>query len=309
MSNEILPFEHTVCSLCPRACRVDRAGDDRGVCRMPTAIYVSRIAPHMWEEPPISGTRGSGTIFFAGCNLGCIYCQNRQISRGDSGAPISEEALAEQIMDLAVKGVHNINLVTPTHYSDALARVLASVKPRLAIPVVWNSGGYESVETLRLMEGLVDIYLPDFKYATADLAAAYSGAPDYPSRAAAALQEMFRQTGPVAFDDHGLMTRGLLVRHLVLPGHRKESVKVLERLAELLPIRDIRVSIMRQYTPDFAMDTPYPNLHRRVTDFEYESVLTAADKLGFVGYQQGKDAADRAFTPDFEPASGKAGVS
>ena len=287
------------CTICPRGCRVDRSGGHRGVCRMPSDICVSRIAPHMWEEPPISGTRGSGTIFFSGCNLGCIYCQNRRISRTERGTPISEEALAARMLDLAANGVHNINLVTPTHYSDALARVIRAVRPRLGIPVVWNSGGYESVETLRSLEGLVDIYLPDFKYASEELAAAYSGAPDYPLRAADALREMYRQTGPVVFDGDGLMVRGLLVRHLVLPGHRKESIKTLEVLADLLPLGDIRVSIMRQYTPDFAMDTPYPNLHRRVTDFEYESVLDAADRLGIVGYRQGKDAVDRAFTPDF----------
>ncbi|MBQ1246156.1 MAG: radical SAM protein [Clostridia bacterium] len=287
------------CTMCPRACHVDRSGGDRGVCRMPSDICVSRIAPHMWEEPPISGTRGSGTIFFSGCNLGCIYCQNRRISRTERGTPISEEALAARMLDLAADGVHNINLVTPTHYSDALARVIRAIRPRLGIPVVWNSGGYESVETLRSLEGLVDIYLPDFKYASEELAAAYSGAPDYPLRAADALREMYRQIGPVVFDGDGLMVRGLLVRHLVLPGHRKESIKTLEVLADLLPLGDIRVSIMRQYTPDFAMDTPYPNLRRRVTDFEYESVLDAADRLGIVGYRQGKDAADRAFTPDF----------
>ena len=287
------------CTICPRGCHVDRSGGHRGVCHMPSDICVSRIAPHMWEEPPISGTRGSGTIFFSGCNLGCIYCQNRRISRTERGTPITEEALAARMLDLAADGVHNINLVTPTHYSDALARVIRAIRPRLGIPVVWNSGGYESVETLRSLEGLVDIYLPDFKYASEELAAAYSGAPDYPLRAADALREMYRQIGSVVFDGDGLMVRGLLVRHLVLPGHRKESIKTLEVLADLLPLGDIRVSIMRQYTPDFAMDTPYPNLRRRVTDFEYESVLDAADRLGIVGYRQGKDAADRAFTPDF----------
>ncbi len=289
---------HTLCTLCPRRCAVDRTCSV-GVCGMPADMVISRAAPHMWEEPPLSGTRGSGTIFFAGCNLRCVFCQNRAISHDRQGVTVTEDALCDIMLRLADTGVHNINLVTPTHYADALVRVLARVRPRLAIPVVWNSSGYESVETLRALEGLVDIYLPDFKYLDPTLASRYSAAPDYPAIATAALSEMYRQTGPVCMDEHGLMTRGLLVRHLVLPGHRADSIAVLGHVARLLPPADIRISVMRQYTPDFALDTPYKHLHRRLTDFEYDSVLREAARLGLDGFIQGKDAADRAFTPDF----------
>ncbi len=286
------------CILCPCRCGIDRTRRI-GRCGMPAELYIARAAPHMWEEPPISGTRGSGTVFFSGCNLGCVFCQNRTISHEKRGTPITEKALADTLLRLRDEGVHNINLVTPTHYADVLARVLTQVKPTLGIPVVWNTSGYESVETLRMLEGLVDIYLPDFKYASAELGKAYSAAPDYPEVAEAALKEMYRQTGPALFDASGIMQHGMMVRHLILPGHRADSMAVLERLAALLPTADIRLSLMRQYTPDFAADAPYKNLHRRLTDFEYASVTDVADRMGFIGYVQGRDAADRAFTPDF----------
>lgn len=288
------------CRLCPRHCGVDRTNGQTGVCGMPDTLYISRCAPHMWEEPPISGTRGSGTVFFTGCNLRCVFCQNRTISREGVGYPVTEDELVYKILDLQEQGVHNINLVTPTHYTEQLARVLETVKPRLQIPVVWNSSGYESVEALRMVEGLVDIYLPDFKYLSPELAASYSAAPDYPDRATEAVQEMYRQVGKVTFDHDGLMTRGMILRHLVLPGCRADSMAVLRHIAAILPSADIRVSVMRQYTPDFAMDCPHKNLHRRLTDFEYTSVLDEADRLGLEGYSQGKEAASKAFTPDFE---------
>lgn len=289
----------TACRLCPRRCGVDRASGQIGVCGMPDIICISRCAPHMWEEPPISGTRGSGTVFFTGCNLRCVFCQNRTISREGIGYPVTEEELIHKILELQEQGVHNINLVTPTHYTVQLARVLEKVKPRLQIPVVWNSSGYESVEALRLMDGLVDIYLPDFKYMSPELAASYSSAPDYADVATEAVKEMYRQTGEVTLDTDGIMTRGMILRHLVLPGCRADSMAVLRHIANILPPAHIRVSVMRQYTPDFAMDCPYKNLRRRVTDFEYTSVLDEASRLGLEGYSQGKDAADKAFTPDF----------
>lgn len=287
------------CYLCPRRCGADRSGGERGVCGVPSEFTVSRIALHPWEEPPISGTRGSGTVFFAGCNLRCVFCQNRTISREGVGSVISEEDLIRRMLILQDEGAHNINLVTPTHYTAALAELLEKIKPRLHIPVVWNSGGYESVEALRRLEGLVDVYLPDFKYMSPELAAAYSAAPDYPAVATEAVREMYRQTGPVALDGDGLARKGVMIRHLVLPGCRKDSIAVLRHLASILPVTDVRVSVMRQYTPDFAMDCPHKNLHRRLTEFEYDSVLTVADELGIVGYRQGKNAAQRAYTPDF----------
>ena len=287
------------CTECPRLCGADRAAGGRGVCGMPSELTVSRIALHPWEEPPISGTRGSGTVFFAGCNLRCVFCQNRTISREGVGSVISEDDLITRMLTLQEEGAHNINLVTPTHYTTALVRLLTKIKPRLHIPVVWNSGGYESVESLRMLEGLVDVYLPDFKYMSPDLAAAYSAAPDYPAVATEAVKEMYRQTGSITFDGDGIASKGVIIRHLVLPGCRADSMAVLRHLADILPVEDIRVSVMRQYTPDFAMDCPHKNLHRRLTAFEYDSVLAVADELGIVGYSQGKDAADKAFTPEF----------
>lgn len=287
------------CLLCPRQCGVDRGAGEIGVCGMPDSFWVSRCAPHLWEEPPISGRNGSGTVFFTGCNLRCVFCQNRSISREGVGRAITDGELTDSILRLQEQGVHNVNLVTPTHYTERLARLLESIKPRLHIPVVWNSGGYESAETLRRLEGLVDIYLPDFKYLSPELSAAYSAAPDYADRATEAVIEMYRQVGAYQ-EREGLAVRGLIVRHLVLPGCRADSIAVLRHLAAVLPVSDIRVSIMRQYTPDFAMeDCPHKSLRRRVTDFEYSSVLDEADRLGLEGFRQGKDAASRVFTPDF----------
>ena len=286
------------CRLCPRACGVDRTRGEMGVCGMPDTFWRSRCAPHRWEEPPISGTRGSGTVFFTGCNLRCVFCQNRTISREGVGCPVTEEELADKILALQEQGVHNINLVTPTHYTAQLVRLLERIKPSLQIPVVWNCGGYESVEALRMAEGLVDIYLPDFKYISSDLSAAYSAALDYADRATEAVLEMYRQVGKYCEQD-GLAAKGMIIRHLVLPGCRADSMAVLRHIAAILPTADIRVSIMRQYTPDFAMDCPHKNLRRRVTEFEYTSVLEEANRLGLEGFSQGKDAADKAYTPDF----------
>ena len=287
------------CALCPRRCGVDRTAGQVGVCGVTDTLRVARIAPHMWEEPPISGSRGSGTVFFTGCSLRCIFCQNRTISREGMGKTYTEEELTAAILSLRDQGVHNINFVTPTHYTSTIARILERIKPTLGIPVVWNCGGYESVETLRLLEGLVDIYLPDFKYFSPDLSRDYSSAPNYPAIATEAVQEMYRQTGPYT-EEKDLAKRGVIIRHLVLPGCRADSMNVLRHIASILPPAEIRISVMRQYTPDFAADAPYKNLHRRVTDFEYTSVLDEAARLGLVGFSQGKDAATKAYTPDFE---------
>lgn len=287
------------CALCPRRCGVDRTAGQVGVCGVTDTLRVARIAPHMWEEPPISGSRGSGTVFFTGCSLRCIFCQNRTISREGMGKTYTEEELTAAILSLRDQGVHNINFVTPTHFTSSIARILERIKTTLGIPVVWNCGGYESAETLRMLEGLVDIYLPDFKYFSPDLSRDYSSAPDYPAIATEAVQEMYRQTGPYTEEKH-LAKRGVIIRHLVLPGCRADSMNVLRHVASILPPAEIRISVMRQYTPDFAADAPYKNLHRRVTDFEYNSVLDEAARLGLVGFSQGKDAATKAYTPDFE---------
>lgn len=288
----------TICSDCPRRCGIDR-NTARGRCKAPEGFLVARASLHMWEEPPISGTRGSGTVFFGGCNLGCVYCQNRTIRDGSLGELLSPDALERVMLSLVEKGAHNINLVTPSHYVRALVPLLERVRHRLTVPVVWNSSAYESVEMLRLLDGLVDVYLPDFKYASAELAARYSSAPDYPDVAAAAITEMFRQRGAVRFDGNGMMESGVIVRHLVLPSHRKESIAAIERLATLVPPKAIRLSLMSQYTPDFVDGEQFPALARRVTSFEYQSVLDRAVALGFDGYFQSRTSATADFTPNF----------
>ena len=290
-----------LCTLCPRRCRADRASGERGICGQGNEIRIARAALHPYEEPCISGTRGSGTVFFVGCTLRCAFCQNRSISREDTaGRTVTPRQLADLFLELEAQGAHNINLVTATHFTPAVVEALSLVRARLSIPVVWNTSGYERVETLRMLSGLVDIYLPDFKYASSDTAARYSAAPDYPAVASAALSEMFRQTGACSFDENGMMQKGVLVRHLVLPANRRDSMAVLETLAALLPVGEIRLSLMSQYTPEFATDSPHRELHRRLTAFEYDSVLQRAVELGFDGYMQGRSSASARFTPSFE---------
>ena len=289
------------CYLCPRECGADRSLGELGICGEGDGIRVARYSLHLWEEPPISGTRGSGTIFFSGCSLRCEFCQNRAISHEGKGEPVSVERLAEMILELEAQGAHNINLVTPTHFADKVAEALHAIKDRLSIPVVYNTSGYEKVETLRLFEGLVDIYLPDYKYFSDELADKYSHAKDYRKNVEAALVEMYRQVGKPIFDENGLLKKGLVIRHLVLPTHRKDSMAVLDRICEILPKEKILVSLMSQYTPDFALTagTPYRELHRRITTFEYSSVTEYAASLGIDGFCQEKSSADAKFTPDF----------
>ncbi len=288
------------CFLCPRRCGTDREGGAAGVCGMTDQIKIARAAPHMWEEPPISGVRGSGTVFFSGCPLKCVFCQNRVLSADGYGKAVDGEELERIILRLAEQGVHNINLVTPTHFSDKLIPVLQSVRPKLNIPIVYNCGGYESVETLRRLEGLIDIYLPDFKYASRGLSAKYSGAPDYPEVAAEALYEMHRQCGGAVFDADGMMRRGVIVRHLVLPGCRRDSAAVMQKIADTVPVGDVKLSIMRQYTPEFVDADKFPELARRLTSFEYDFVVKEAARLGFDGFTQQKESATSAYTPNFD---------
>ena len=288
------------CKLCPRRCGIDRDTGGTGYCGETSALRVARIALHPWEEPSISGKTGSGTVFFSGCNLGCVFCQNYRVSHEGLGRDISADQLAKDIFRLRDEGAANINLVTPTHFTEQIARVLEMVHPTLGIPVVWNSGGYELPETLERLAGLVDIFLPDFKYASPALARNYSDAPDYPEVAEAALRTMYRLVGNVKFGSDGMMKKGVIVRHLVLPGGRRDSHEVLHRIAETVPVSGIRLSLMSQYTPEFAMQCPYPELHRRVTTFEYESVVREAERLGFDGYFQRRSSADVCYTPPFE---------
>ena len=289
------------CLLCPRGCSVDRAQGETGFCKEAKDVTISRAALHLWEEPPISGSRGSGTIFFCGCNLHCVFCQNKLISRGGGNRKtISVNELASLMLEVRDMGAHNINLVTPTHFADSIAEALTLIRDDLNIPIVYNSSGYENISTLKMLDGLIDVYLPDFKYASSELARDYSSAPDYTEVAAKALCEMHRQVGSPVFDENGIIQRGMIVRHLVLPSCRHDSIKVLDILAELFSPDSIKLSLMSQYTPDFALDTPFKNLHRKLTSFEYNSVLEHAISLGSDGYFQSLSSATSRYTPNFE---------
>ena len=287
-----------LCRQCPRACGIDRTVAS-GFCGVREGFRVARAALHPWEEPSISGARGSGTIFFSGCNLRCVFCQNREISRASLGKEITDDELIALMLKLQNEGAHNINLVTPSHYAHRLADVLTKVKPQLHIPIVYNCGGYESVESLKALDGLVDIYLPDFKYYSTELSARYSSAPDYFPVALEALREMLRQTGKPQINEQGLMTRGTIVRHLILPTHRRDSIEILKQLASNFGTDAFLLSLMSQYTPDFANNCGYSALSRRVTSFEYNSVLQEVERLGFDGYFQARSSASADFTPDF----------
>ena len=287
------------CRQCPRNCDLDRSRGALGFCGAPEDFLVARAALHPWEEPFLSGTRGSGTVFFCGCNLQCVFCQNREISRGRVGKKITSDELTAVMLRLRDAGAHNINLVTPSHYAEQLISVLERIKPTLGIPVVYNCGGYEKVETLRRLEGLVDVYLPDFKYFSSELSKKYSGASDYFEVASEALAEMLRQQPTPVFDGEEMLRSGVVVRHLVLPGARNDSITLLKLLAERFGKDAFLLSLMSQYTPEFADGCAYSELHRRVTTFEYESVLKTVEALGFEGCIQGRSSASSSYTPDF----------
>lgn len=284
------------CTLCPRNCGADRE-NALGFCRVPNQIKIARAALHHWEEPCISGTRGSGTVFFSGCSLGCEFCQNRDISRGGKGSVISLSRLREICFELKAQGAHNINLVTPMHYAPQIAEALAPIKNELAIPVVCNTGGYDRPATIDLLADVVDCYLPDFKFADPAIAARYCHAPDYPTVAVSAISAMLKTAGAPIFDEEGLLQRGVIVRHLILPGHRKDSMAVLDILKTEFGSENILLSLMSQYTPQPGA---VGNLARRITDFEYKSVLAHAEALGFRGYMQDRASADAGYTPDFD---------
>ena len=287
------------CRLCPRECGADRTVKDaRGLCGGGSLPRLARAALHQWEEPCISGDRGSGTVFFSGCPLGCCFCQNREISAGNFGREISVGRLSEIFLELQDQGAHNINLVSPTQYTPWIVRALEDVRGKLDIPVVWNTGGYERVGTLRMLDGLVDIYLPDLKYKSAELAGRYSGAPDYFEQASAAILEMFRQTGKIRMGKDGTLERGLVIRHLCLPGARRDSWAVLEWIAENLPADGILISLMSQYTPYRPL--PYKELNRRISSFEYNTVVDKALELGLRGFMQERSSAKEEYTPPFD---------
>ena len=287
------------CNDCPRQCGAKRGPiEPGGVCRSPALPRVSRAAPHFGEEPCISGVRGSGTVFFTGCNLRCVFCQNREISRGGgTGEILSVPALRDLMLRLRDQGVHNINLVTGAHFIRPIAEALQGLD--LGIPVVWNSSGYESVESLRRLEGLVQVYLPDFKYWKKDLSKRYSFAEDYPAVAAAAIREMFRQTGPYALDDDGMLQKGVLIRHLILPGQDLNAMDVIDFAAEEFPAGSVLFSLMSQYTPMPGLER-VPELQQRVDAETNQRLIAYLQKRGLEGYWQETEAATDEMIPAFD---------
>ncbi len=285
------------CDICPRDCKIDRAAA-KGFCGEGNSVRIARAAPHKWEEPCISGTMGSGTVFFSGCNLRCVFCQNRTISRSGTGKEVSVEQLATIFLRLQAEGMHNVNLVTPTHFTVQIKEALTRAKAMgLYIPVVWNSSGYEKAEIIRSLAGYVDVYMPDFKYVSGGLSKKYSAAEDYFSVAKAALDEMVLQKGNAVFKD-GLLTKGVLVRHLVLPGCVEDSKAVLRFLHRRYG-EAIYISIMKQYTPP-KQEMP-DELGRPLYDEEYNEVTRYAEKLGITkGFLQEGNPALESFIPEFD---------
>ena len=285
-------MDYVNCELCPRRCKIDRTTGKTGYCRCPGEALVAKTMVHKWEEPALAGNGGSGAIFFGGCTLGCVYCQNRAISCRPTGKPATSEELRRIMEDLIAQGAENIDLVTPTHY---LPTILPALEPKLPVPVVYNCGGYERAETLKELEGRVDIYLPDLKYADNRLAKALSGAPDYFEVATAAIREMVRQVGPVRWDGEKIKS-GVIVRHLILPGFVDNSLRVLDWLGENFTPGEILVSLMRQYTPIPGLPAP---LNRPITAEEYDAVLSWMYLNDLEGFTQEESAADTQFIPDF----------
>ncbi|MCD8122203.1 MAG: radical SAM protein [Clostridiales bacterium] len=294
------------CELCPRKCRINRL-QTRGFCGAPAGIVAARAALHAWEEPCISGIRGSGAIFFNGCTLRCRFCQNQRISRDFLGMALDPETLADTILRLQEQGAHNINLVTATHFLPWILPALDTVRNQLHIPVVYNCGGYERVETVEMLRDDINIWLPDLKYFDPALSNHFSAASDYFEIASAAIRQMIRQTGALQFHEekeangqtHLVLDRGVIVRHLVLPGHKEDSIQLLHWMADSLPRGSFLISLMSQYTP-YATDDDYPELNRRITSYEYQKVVDAALELGLnQGYMQKKSSAREEYTPSF----------
>ena len=292
-------LDMTDCRLCPRNCKVNRK-ERTGFCGEKDGIRCARAALHHWEEPCISGTRGSGAVFFSGCSLKCCYCQNYQISQEGLGKEISPEKLARIFLDLQEQGAHNINLVTGTHFLPGILTALDLARPKLSIPVVYNCGGYEKPEVIRLLDGYVDIYLPDLKYFDPELSARYSGARDYFAQASQAVSAMISQTGSPVFDEDVIMQKGVIIRHMVLPGSRKDSISILHWIREHLPEDGFLLSLLSQYTP-FYKSYEYPQINRRLTTYEHDKVLEEAISLGLTkGFMQEKSSAKEEYTPPFD---------
>lgn len=285
------------CRLCPRRCGVNRY-INKGFCGTGSEILSARASLHKWEEPCISYRNGAGTVFFSGCNLHCCYCQNNRISNEIFGKTLSIPELSDIFLSLQDKGADNIELVTPTHFVPSIIKALDRVKHRLEIPVIYNTGGYELTETIDLLNGYIDVYMPDIKYFSSEVSARYSNAPDYFEYASSAVLDMNEQTGKPVFNEQGGLIRGVIIRHLVLPSHRHDSIKIIEWIAENVP--DALVSIMNQYTPFDFIDQKFTEIKRRVTKMEYNSVVRHAESLGINGYTQQPSSSSEKYVPDFD---------
>jgi len=287
------------CTLCPRNCHADRAKGQKGYCGMTDELVIARAALHMWEEPCISGEKGSGTVFFSGCAMGCVYCQNYKISRGMAGKKVTVERLSEIFFELWEQGANNINLVTPSHYVPQIIDAIKIAKEKgFDLPIVYNSSGYEKTETLRLLEGYIDVYLPDLKYMSNEIAKRYSNAEGYFIYASKAINEMLRQVGKPVFNEEGIMLKGVIVRHLALPGYMQDSKNIIKYLYENFS-DDIYISIMNQYTPLLTVQN-YPEIDRKITDEEYDELVDYAISLGVEnGFIQEGETALESFIPEF----------
>lgn len=293
------------CVLCPRNCHADRLKGQVGCCGQTGEIRIGRADLHMWEEPCISGDRGSGTVFFSGCSLGCVYCQNYKLSRGLTGKIITQNQLSDIFLRLQEKGAHNINLVTPTHFIPQIIEAITIAKEKgLVIPIVYNTSGYEKFQVLKLLKGYANIYLPDFKYFSDNIAKKYSGCRDYFKYASKAVEEMLMQTGEAVFNEDGIMTKGVIVRHLVLPGQNEDSKAVIKYLHNTFG-NSVYLSIMNQYTP-LSTIKEYPELNRKITDREYDEVVNYAISIGVEnGFIQDGETAMESFIPEFNGYTGE----
>ncbi|MFA9423743.1 MAG: radical SAM protein [Sedimentibacter sp.] len=288
------------CAICPRNCGVDRTSGKKGYCGQTDKLVVARASLHMWEEPCISGTKGSGTVFFSGCTLGCVYCQNYNISKGMVGKEITVERLAEIFLELQSRGAHNINLVTPTHFVPQITdAIILSKNKGLYIPMVYNTSGYEKVETIKMLDGHISIYLPDLKYMDGEIAKRYSNCHDYFQHASKAIDEMVNQTGKIKFDKNGMVIKGVIIRHMTLPGYLEDSKNIIKYLHETYANK-IYMSIMNQYTP-LPKVLEYPEINRKITCDEYDELVDYAVSIGVEnGFIQEEETALESFIPDFD---------
>ena len=287
------------CTLCPRNCGADRS-NSTGICGAGSSVIVARASLHKWEEPCISYKNGAGTVFFSGCNLHCCFCPNHKISNKLFGKEITDKQLADIFLRLQEDGADNIDLVTPTHFVPNIINALDMVKHKLDIPVVFNCGGYELKETIDMLEGYIDVYLPDMKYFSSDISSKYSNAPDYFEYASEAILAMIKQVGKLTFNSEGGLMKGTVIRHMVLPSHRHDSIKLIEWIADNTSRDDVLVSIMNQFTPFDFISEEFSELKRKVTKMEYNSVINRAAELGLKGFTQERSSASEDYVPDFD---------